>query len=685
MNNERILIVEDEKIIAIDLQRRLERFGYEVVGMAGDGDSAIRLARELEPDIILMDIMLIGALDGIETAKDIRATQDIPFIFLTAYTDEKTIERAKVVGPYGYILKPFKERELYTTIDIALYKHGMEKKLTHQERLFSAILHSINDGIVATDTNMNVLFLNPIAEGIIGMREDELKGKTLTNALSLFDGKTQKDILGGGIPLIGDRPLFFSDIPIKNCKGKSFILDGSVTRIHERENTTEGFVIALNDKTEMQRLSETLSFQSSHDSLTGLSNREEFSYKLGEVIKSARVTGGSHALIILNVDRFKTINETCGPIAGDELLRMLANRILSSIQRQDISARLSADEFGILLTDCGPEACMSAATRIQESIQGQKFAWQGTNYQISVSIGVLLIDRESGDVQSAVASADDALQFSKESGGNHVTVFQPQDAKFAQRRGDMEWIGKINKAIEENRFILYYQTIVPLVQRSGLGPKLEILIRLVNNDGSIDKPADFIPPAERYNLMPQIDRWVVENTFRSFRILKDKKSPLAEYMFSLNLSGPSLLDDSLVEMILDELGKYSLDAGSFCFEITETSAIQNLSHASRFIGRLKAAGFTFALDDFGAGFSSFGYLRNLPVDFLKIDGSFVQNIDENAVSLTMVDSINSIGHVMGLRTIAEFVRNDKIRMKLEELGVDYGQGYFFSEPRPVFE
>jgi EAL domain-containing protein (putative c-di-GMP-specific phosphodiesterase class I) len=254
-----------------------------------------------------------------------------------------------------------------------------------------------------------------------------------------------------------------------------------------------------------------------------------------------------------------------------------------------------------------------------------------------------------------------------------------------RRRGDMEWIGKINHAVEENRFILYYQPIEPLDPLSGMQPKIEILLRLVNEDGSIAGPTDFIPAAERYNLMPQIDRWVLENSMRSFRMLSDQKSPLADKIFSINLSGPSLLDDALIDTILYFLNKYSLSAKDFCFEVTETAAIQNLSYATRFINRLKGEGFTFALDDFGAGFSSFGYLRNLPVDYVKIDGSFVQNIDESRISYTMVDSINSIGHVMGLKTIAEFVKSEAIRDKLIELKVDFGQGYYFSKPKPLFE
>jgi diguanylate cyclase (GGDEF)-like protein/PAS domain S-box-containing protein len=684
VNNERILIVEDEKIIAIDLQRRLERFGYVVVGMADEGKEAVDMALSLDPDIILMDIMLAGSMDGVEAARTIKVTKDIPFIFLTAYTDEKTLERAKEVQPYGYILKPFKERELYTTIDIALYKHEMARKLTRQEQLFSAILQSINDGIIATDMDLNVQFMNQVAENITGATEDEAKGKNITRFLTLAESTTKKDILSG-VTNVGEHSTYFNDVTLRNQSGQTLVLDGSITRIHEHSNATNGYLITLSDITELRRLSETLNYQSSHDSLTGLSNREEFSYKLGEILKNVRLIGGSHSLLVLDIDRFKAVNDTCGTIAGDELLRQVASHIQTNIQRNDLSARIGADEFAIILMNCGTDDTLSVGTRLQGTVQRQRFQWQNTAFPVSLSVGIVPIDRETGDIHAVLAAADDACHISKEEGGNKITVFQPKESKFMRRRGDMEWIGKINRAVEENRFILYYQPIEPLDLASGMQPKIEILLRLVNEDGSIAGPTDFIPAAERYNLMPQIDHWVLENSLRSFRILSDQKSPLAQKIFSINLSGPSLLDDALIDTILYFLNKYSLSAKDFCFEVTETAAIQNLSYATRFINRLKGEGFTFALDDFGAGFSSFGYLRNLPVDYVKIDGSFVQNIDESRISYTMVDSINSIGHVMGLKTIAEFVKSEAIRDKLIELNVDFGQGYYFSKPKPLFE
>lgn len=683
MNNERILIVEDEKIIALDLQRRLERFGYSVVGMASDGAEAVAAAREGRPDIILMDIMLAGAMDGIEAAKQVRAELGIPVIFLTAYTDERTLDRAKEVEPFGYILKPFKERELYTTIDIALYKHSIDKRLRKQERLFSAILHSVNDGIVATDVDLKVSFMNPVAEEIIGWREAEAQGKPVSEIISLVDPRTKKDLILDEPAPMPERPIFFSELAVRNATGQSLVVDGSLTRIHEKENSTDGFVLAIRDITEMKRMSETINYQASHDSLTGLSNREEFSYKLNELLRSLRASSARHALLVIDIDRFKAVNDTCGALAGDELLRQIASHIQANISRRDISARIGGDEFAIILMDCQLEDGVNVARRLQEAVEGRKFVWQTGVFPVSLSIGVVPLSSESEDTHAILAAADDACHLSKEEGGNKINIFHLKDDKFQKRRGDMEWIAKINRAVEENRFLLYYQPIVPLDPAGKLEPKTEVLIRLVNEDGSIASPGTFIPAAERYNLMPLIDRWVVKNAVAAYRTLADRGSPLASQIMSINLSGPSILDEDLIDIILFEVAKQGLEPRSFCFEITETAAIQNLSYASRFMGKLKDAGFTFALDDFGSGFSSFGYLKNLPVDFLKIDGSLVLGIEESEVSFTMVESINSIGHVMGIKTIAEFVKSPEIRKKLAEIGVDYAQGYDISPPIPL--
>jgi len=683
MNSERILIVEDEKIIALDLQRRLERFGYVICATSADGEDAVAKARQHKPDIILMDIMLAGSLDGIEAAQIIKKELQIPVIFLTAYADERTLERAKAAEPFGYILKPFKERELYTTIDIALYKYRVDRNLKKQERLFSAILHSVNDGIVAIDIDLNILFLNPIAATMSGWSEDEAKGKPIQHIFSMIESRNLSSIIPDSLPLAGEAPTFFRDVIMKSRHGQNYIIDGAMTKIHQAENETEGYVIAFRDISEIKRMSAKIDYQASHDGLTGLSNREEFTLKLGEILDSLKRHGGNHTLVELDVDRFKVVNDTCGPIAGDELLRQIANFIQTLTQRHDFTARLGGDEFAIILRDCDLDDATQVAKRLQTAVQGHKFIWQQNIFPITLSIGMVPLSGEEGDIHAVLAAADDACYIAKEEGGNRINVFQKSDEKYVLRRGQMEWIGKINHALENNQFRLWYQIIDPLQKDSTSPGKAEILIRLENSDGSISGPGSFIPSAERYGLMASVDRWVFENTIKSWKRLKEKNNPLVERLLTINLSGPTLLDETFIDFVIMTMNKYEASSQHFCFEITETAAIQNLSYASRFIGRLKDLGFTFSLDDFGSGFSSFNYLKNLPVDYLKIDGSIVQNIDESLVNYTMVESINAMSHVIGLKTVGEFARNQAIVDGLKKIGVDYAQGYALSEPKPL--
>jgi diguanylate cyclase (GGDEF)-like protein/PAS domain S-box-containing protein len=684
MNHEKILIVEDEKVIALDIQKRLERYGYTVIGLASEGPEAMAAVKANPPDLILMDIEIPGPMNGIETAKRIHKLHGTPVIFLTAYSDPSYIEQAKEAEPFGYILKPFKERELLTTIDIALYKNDMDKKLKRQAQLFSAILHSINEGIIATDKAFVVSFMNPVAEDLTGHGEDEARGKPAVEILRLLDPDTRLSLLGDNPTLPEDRPWFFSEALLELAGGRSILVDGSITRIREHENASEGFVITLRDITEMRRMSETISYQASHDILTGLSNRDEFSFKLNEVLKGTRSSQSTHALLLMDIDRFKAVNDTLGGLAGDELLRQCAGHIQANVSRHDISARLGGDEFAIILMDCDLDNSRNVAHRLQEAVQARKFIWQSGVFPVTLSIGIVPISRESGDLQTVLAAGDDACHISKEEGGNRITVLSVRDALFQKRRGEMDWISKINRAVEENRFVLYQQLIAPINAAKELQTKHEILIRLVNEDGSIASPGEFIPAAERYNLMPLIDRWVVTNSFAGYRRLIDEGSPLAGRIITVNLSGPSILDESLIEFILFESSRHGLDPSRISFEITESSAIQNLATAGRFMARLKDEGFTFALDDFGSGYSSFGYLKNLPVDYLKIDGSLVQGIAESTVSYTMVQAINAVGQVMGIHTIAEFVKNREILEKLVEIGVDYAQGYELAKPVPLF-
>jgi diguanylate cyclase (GGDEF)-like protein/PAS domain S-box-containing protein len=684
MRKERILIVEDERIIALDLQRRLVRFGYPEPFLAATGDEALQLVDRERPDIILMDIMLSGGIDGVDAAKVVKERYGIPVIFLTAYSDEKTLSRAKKAEPFGYILKPFKEKELYTTIDIALYKFKVDQALKRQEHWLSAILHSIEDGIIATGKEGKIQFMNPVAESITGWKEEDATERTMEMVFQIHYGPDGAPVSFPDLLTDEDEsPFVFKDCILKNRAGATIHVDGSLAAIRDKDGILDGQVLAFRDTTEMRRMSETISYQASHDTLTGLINREEFSELMKAVIADSRSTGEENAFIYLDIDQFKVVNDLCGHTAGDELLLKTTSVIRGVTRSSDLSARLGGDEFGLLLTGANISQATEIAQRLQSRLRETKLIWDKHVFNITTSMGVVMINGQNQDIHDVFAAADDACYIAKDAGGNKLKVYDIDENLFTKRRGEMQWISRLTKALEEDRFRLYYQPIVP-INRTEERKKCELLIRMLDQEGNIVMPADFIPAAERYNLMPAVDRWVVQNAFRSYKLLSDafgeEKNP---WFFTINLSGAFLADETSLDFLVYGFQEYDVPPNAFCFEVTETEAISNMKSASSFILELKRIGSTFALDDFGSGFSSFNYLKSLPIDYLKIDGIFVKDMDQDKENRAMVEAINRLGKVMGIKTIAEFVGSSEVLAELEKIGVDYAQGYHYGKPAPL--
>ena len=684
MKQEMVLIVEDERIIALDLQRRLIRFGYPDPIITTNGLDALKSIDENKPDIILMDIMLSSDFDGIETATIIREKYNIPLIFLTAYSDEKTVERAKKAEPYGYILKPFKEKELYTTIDIALYKFQSNEKLKRQERWSSAILHSIEDGIIATNQNGLIEFMNPVAERITDYLQDDVKNLSLDEIFELTDSKTQTLIKMPVFSRIYNKSFIFKDSFMSNKKRERIHVEGSIAAIIDKYGNIEGQVLAFRDITEKHKLSQTISYQAKHDTLTGLLNRECFSKVLEELIDETVTEEKSHAFLYLDLDQFRVVNEVCGHTAGDEMLLTTASIINRVIRSSDTCARLGGDQFGILLEGAHLRQALFIAKRLQSRLIENKVIREDQIFYINTSIGIVMINENSADLQSVLAAADDACFIAKDEGGKKITVYNDDENTFVKRRGEMQWISRLTKALEEHQFELFFQPIEPIDTSEAQFKKGEVLIRMKNENNGFISPSDFLPAAERYKLMPAIDRWVINNAFMHHKLLSDitgkENNP---YMFSINLSPDFLADEYSLDFIIYKLEEFEVDPRQICFEITETTAIGNIKTATDFIHKLKEIGCLFALDDFGSGFSSFNYLKNLPVDYLKIDGIFIKDMDEDSVNRAMVKAINSLGQVIGLKTIAEFVHNQQIIEKLKEIGVDYLQGYEIGRPEPI--
>jgi len=425
-----------------------------------------------------------------------------------------------------------------------------------------------------------------------------------------------------------------------------------------------------------------LSYQASHDPLTGLINRQEFEKRVERAISHARATASPHALFFMDLDQFKIVNDTCGHAAGDELLQQLGNLLLGAVRKRDTLGRLGGDEFGMLLENCPLDKAVEIAGNLHAVINGFHFSWGGETFSLGISIGIVPVDRSAIDLASTLSAADSACYIAKESGRNRTQIAHLGDKRLQERHGLMQWVPRITRAIEEDRLALYFQTITPLGRGSRLGKEhIEVLLRMTDDEGKIVSPAVFLPAAEKYGLIMNIDKWVIEKTLAWM-----KQQTLAgncPAMVSVNISGQSVGDESMLMFILDQFRKTGVSPNQICFVVTESTAIEDITVATSFMLKLRGYGCRFSLDEFGSGLSSFTYLRKLPVDFLKISGAFVRDMLTDPVDRAMVNSINEIGHLLGRETIAAHIETADVADALRKIGVDYGMGHFFDQPRPL--
>jgi diguanylate cyclase (GGDEF)-like protein/PAS domain S-box-containing protein len=563
----------------------------------------------------------------------------------------------------------------------------IEQALLHEKELANHVLQSIGEAVITTDAKGSIQYLNPVAEKITGWNLAQAKGVPLADvfrvvrALSL---QTMASLVtkvrnsGKAVGLPHASVLIAQD-------GSEYAIDGTAAPVRDPENCIIGMVVVFRDVTQHYALARKLSWQASHDFLTGLVNRREFEQRLAESISSAQETGLQHTLCYLDLDQFKIVNDTCGHVAGDELLRQLSVLLRRRLRTTDTLARIGGDEFGIILHDCGPINANSITDHLLTMIQGFRFVWQNNTFSVGASIGLVSINAESHDLNSILGAADAACYAAKERGRNRIHVYQADDLDLVQQRGERQWIARITKALEEKRFCLYRQAIIPIAATSGAKKHYELLLRMVSETGEVISPMAFIPAAERYGLMTAIDRWVVSHFFSGYqRLIQDPatKSNDLDCIYAINLSGVSISDDQFLAFLKEQFTVHEISPQNICFEITETAAIANLAKAARLIEEIKELGCSFALDDFGSGMSSFAYLKNLPVDYIKIDGSFIKNIMSDSMDSALVECMNRIGHEIGMQTIAEFVENDLILEKLRGFGVDYAQGYGIAKPSP---
>ena len=543
-------------------------------------------------------------------------------------------------------------------------------------------LQSIGDGVITTDVEGAIAYMNPAAEAMTHWKAEHATGLPLAALFNLLDDNAQTEgltliehILSGRLSGASEHSKLIQRLDGSTV---SVTLVGAPIR---HAGKVSGAVLVLHDMTQERQYIANLSWQATHDALTGLANRREFEYRLEQALHNLTRQVGRHALMFLDLDQFKLVNDTCGHAAGDELLRHICALLQSGLRENDTLARLGGDEFGILLENCSPEAAEKIAEGLRQTVQNLHFVWKGRPFVTTVSIGLVHIAQNPTTLEASLRAADMACYMAKEKGRNRVQVYHADDSELSLRFGEMAWVQRLHMALEENRFCLYAQEIAALGPGDHGGGHIEILLRLHDEAGRMILPDSFIPAAERYGLMTSLDRWVVENVFKIIRqcLNESRQEPMA--MCAINLSGTTIGDQAFLDFLRKQFVAYSIPPEMICFEITETSAISNLGSAIRFINELKSLGCYFSLDDFCAGMSSFAYLKHLPVDFLKIDGSFVKDMLDDPINRAMVEVINHIGHVMGKRTIAEFVETTQIEQALLEIGVDYAQGYVIERPQ----
>jgi diguanylate cyclase (GGDEF)-like protein/PAS domain S-box-containing protein len=570
-----------------------------------------------------------------------------------------------------------------TLTDITERKKAETAVFQAKERA-QVTLQSIGDAVITTDSEGRIDYMNPVAESLTGWENREAQQLLIGEVLTVVDESTHEASESPVMRCLREGQLLglAEHTVLVNRRGQELAIQDSAAPIRDRAGNLIGAVMVFHDISKERRLHRALHYQASHDALTGLINRREFENRLTAAVENSRQDADSrHVLLYLDLDQFKLVNDTCGHPAGDQLLKQITGVLQSRVRSGDTLARLGGDEFGVLLQKCSMDQALRIAENVRQAIRDFRFIWQDGVLEVGVSIGIVEINSETPTVASVMSAADVACYSAKDSGRNRVQVYKPDDVP--ERHREMHWVSKLARACDESRFELFYQPIVAIGSREHEREHFELMLRLRDETGALVTPAEFIPAAERYNVMPSIDRWVVRQALD--RVVHRAGSGVKPFTVAVNLSGTSLNDERFLEYLLAELSTNDLAAGAMCFEITETAAIANLGNVVYFMREVKARGCHFALDDFGSGLSSFMYLKTLPVDYLKIDGQFVENVTRDPVDRSMVEAIGQVGKAMGIQTIAERVESAEVLAELGRLGIGFAQGFHIARPRPTKE
>ncbi len=545
-------------------------------------------------------------------------------------------------------------------------------------------LDSLAEAVIATDLEGRIIYLNAATERLTGTTGANAIGRTLDEIVGLVD-ETERRVLNDPVKqaLSSGAPVNLSRraLLVARANESEHSIELSASPIRNGSNEVTGAVVLMHDVTELRGLARQMSYQAAHDALTGLVNRREFERRLEEAIASGHRGDGHHVLCYLDLDHFKVVNDTSGHLAGDNMLREVAKLLRDALRDSDTVARLGGDEFGLLLIGCPLEKARQIADDVCRAVGEYRFVWKDKIFNIGVSVGLVEISRESGSLEELLAAADSACYVAKKQGTGQVVVYSARDEAHARHTGEIQWLQKLQGALKENRFQLYFQTIAPAFGVEGGGPAMELLVRMRDEAGNEMHPVDFIRAAERYRLMGLVDRWVVQTALAALG--RGAIQVASDCSVAINISGQTLADAQFPEFVVEVLDSTGANPAQVCFEIAESAVIANMDHARRFIGVLHGMGCQFALDDFGSGMGSFSSLKTLPIDFLKIDGSFTRNLSRDSVNQAMVTAMIKLARTMNFKVIAEQLEDGAALDAARRMGVDYVQGYAVSKPQPL--
>jgi diguanylate cyclase (GGDEF)-like protein/PAS domain S-box-containing protein len=570
-----------------------------------------------------------------------------------------------------------------TITDVTVRKRA-EIQLYEEKEKAQVTLQSIGDAVITADADGRIEYLNPVAEELTGWASREAAGRPVAEVFQVISETTRQPVDSpilrclreGRVVEIAEHSL------LVNRRGQEISIQDSAAPIRDRSGRLIGVVMVFHDVSQERRLQRALAYQATHDALTGLINRREFEHRVTEALHLAQTESNpTHVLMYLDLDQFKVVNDTCGHQAGDRLLKQITSVVQTRIRATDTLARLGGDEFGVLLQDCTLETAQRIAENLRQAIRDFRFVWQDRVMNVGVSIGLAELNAGTDTLATIMSAADVACYSAKESGRNRVQTYK--EGRAPERHREMQWVSRINRACEEDRLVLLCQPIVPI--RNGVEPlrHFELLLRMRDESGQLVEPAEFIPAAERFNLMPAIDRWVVRQACTRLAHRRADPAERSPFTIAINISPTTINDEQFLDFVVHEMHKSDVSPGALCFELTETAAMTSLAASTHFIRELRARGCRFSLDDFGSGLSSFMFLKNLPVDFVKIDGQFVQNVIHDRIDRGMVEAIAQIGATMGIATVAERVDSAEVLQRLAEIGVQYAQGHYIASPQPV--